>query len=146
MDNYNNNYNNHPNPNYNQPNPNYNQPNLNYSPPKYSAQAYLRQTPQPTGQKTLGIISLVCGIAGLLCCLCCVVYGLPIEIILHVAAIVCGFLSIHKQEDKDAKAMAIAGIICGGIGLFLMIICLVIGAASFIPYLSNYEDIIEKYT
>ena len=141
--NYNNNFNNQQNPNYNQPNPNYNQPNLNYSPPNYSADAYLRQTSQSSGQKTFGIISLVCGLIGLPCACCCGIFGF----IFPIVAIVCGILSIYKHEDKDAKGMAIAGIICGGVGIIIVIILLIIGVASMIPSLSSlsdYEDMFEN--
>lgn len=111
-----------------------NQPNLNYSPPNYSADAYLRQTSQSSGQKTLGIVSLVCGIIGLLCSCCCGAFGF----IFPIVAIVCGILSIHKQED--AKGMAIAGIICGGIGIIIVIILLVLGAVTMLPSLSALSD------
>ena len=145
MDNYNNNYNGQPDPGYNQPNynqPNYNQPNLNYSPPNYSADAYLRQTSQQSGQKTFGIISLVCGLIGLPCACCCGFFGF----IFPIVAIVCGILSINKHEDKDAKGMAIAGIICGGIGILIVIITLILGFATMIPTLSSlseYGDMFE---
>ncbi len=42
--------------------------------------------------------------------------------------------------------MAIAGIICGGVGIIIVIILLIIGVASMIPSLSSlseYEDMFE---
>ncbi|MBQ9443365.1 MAG: DUF4190 domain-containing protein [Lachnospiraceae bacterium] len=90
----------------------------------------------------MGITSLVCGILGLLCSCCCGFFGF----IFPIVAIVCGILSINKHEDKDAKGMAIAGIICGGIGILIVIISLIIGFAAMIPSissLSEYGDMFE---
>lgn len=69
--------------------------------------------------KILGIISLVTGILGLLCC-CSGWFG----IILSIAGVVCGIISIKKGES--AKGMAIAGIACGGIGIILSLAMLLI--------------------
>lgn len=106
-----------------------------------STDSYASQTsysydsaPAESGSKVFGIISLVCGILGLLCS-CCGWFG----ILLGVAAVVLGILSINKQED--AKGMAIAGIVCGGIGLLIAIIILIAGSA-----LSSVDpDSIQKY-
>ena len=78
--------------------------------------------PNANGSKVFAIISLVCGILAILC-MCCGWFG----IILGVAAVVLGILSIKKEED--AKGMAIAGIVCGGIGLIVAIIVLVTAGA-----------------
>ena len=86
------------------------------------------------GSKVFGIISLICGILAVLC-MCCGWIG----IILGVAAVVLGIISIKKQED--AKGMAIAGIVCGGIGLLIAIIILIAGSA-----LSSIDpDSIQQY-
>ncbi len=86
------------------------------------------------GSKVFAIISLVCGILAVLC-MCCGWLG----IILGVAAVVLGILSINKQEN--AKGMAIAGIVCGGIGLLIAIIVLIAGSA-----LSGVDpDSIQQY-
>lgn len=86
------------------------------------------------GSKVFGIISLVCGILSLLCS-CCGWIG----IILGVAAVVLGILSINKQEE--AKGMAIAGIVCGGIGLLMAVIVLI-----FFGALSSVDpDSITEY-
>ena len=78
--------------------------------------------PEPNGSKVFAIISLVCGILAVLC-MCCGWFG----IILGVAAVVLGILSIKKEED--AKGMAIAGIVCGGIGLLVAVIVLITAGA-----------------
>ena len=86
------------------------------------------------GSKVFGIISLICGILGLLCS-CCGWLG----IVVAVAGVVLGIISIKKEED--AKGMAIAGIVCGGIGLVIAIIVLVsLGALS-----SADPEEIKKY-
>ncbi len=95
---------------------------------------YDTATPAEGGSKVFAIISLVCGILAVLC-MCCGWLG----IILGVAAVVLGIISINKQED--AKGMAIAGIVCGGIGLLIAIIVLIAGSA-----LSSVDpDSIQQY-
>ncbi len=92
------------------------------------------------GSKGLAIASLVCGIISLLCS-CCGWLG----IIVSVAAVVLGIVSITKKED--GKGMAIAGIICGGVGLLIGIVVLIMGAAvsSMDPdALTNYVEQIEE--
>lgn len=96
--------------------------------------------PAEGGSKVFGIISLVCGILGLICC--CTGW---FSIVLGVAAVVLGILSINKQED--AKGMAIAGIVCGGLGLLLAIIVLIsVGALSSVDpdSIQNYVEQLEE--
>ncbi|MBR1450319.1 MAG: DUF4190 domain-containing protein, partial [Lachnospiraceae bacterium] len=71
--------------------------------------------------KVFAIISLVCGIVSLVCSCC----GW-LSIVVAVAAIVLGIISINKQEN--AKGMAIAGIVCGGVGLVIAVAILIFGA------------------
>ena len=71
--------------------------------------------------KVFAIISLVCGIISLICSCC----GW-LSIIAAVAAGVLGFISISRHED--GKGMAIAGIICGGIGLVTAVSILIFSA------------------
>ncbi len=91
--------------------------------------------------KVFAIISLVCGIVSLVCSCC----GW-LSIIVAVAAIVLGIISINKQEN--AKGMAIAGIVCGGAGLLVSVIILIVGAVmgetinSMDP--NAVEDMIER--
>lgn len=59
----------------------------------------------------LAIISLVCGILSLLCC--CII---PVELVLSVAAVVCGIIALSK--GSSSRGLAIAGIACGGVGVF----------------------------
>ena len=87
--------------------------------------------------KVFAIISLVCGIVSLLCSCC----GW-LSIILGVAAVVLGILSINKQEN--AKGMAIAGIICGGVGIVIAIVIIIMGAALNSVDPSELENVIEN--
>ena len=91
----------------------------------YTAPNYDSTYAEPKNDsKVFAIISLVCGILSLLCS-CCGWLG----ILIAVAGVVLGIISIKKEED--AKGMAIAGIICGGIGLLIAIIVIVsLGALS----------------
>ena len=75
---------------------------------------------EPQGPIGYSIASLVCGILGLLCC-CCGFFGL----IVSAAGIVLGIVSIKK--NCEGKGMAIAGIVCGGIGAFMTLGGIIIG-------------------
>ena len=82
---------------------------------------------QPTEAQpsmALAIVSLVCGIVSLLCC-CCIPY---IGILFSIAAVVCGIISLNK--NLGGRGMAIAGIACGGVGLVLIIITIILGAVA----------------
>ena len=78
---------------------------------------------QPQGNPTLAIISLVCGVLGIVTTCCCGLFGLPIPI----AAIICGGIAM-AQPNAQGKGMAIAGIALGvlcliaGIGLLILVI------------------------
>lgn len=72
--------------------------------------------------KGFAIASLVLGIIGLLCCC----FGW-IGMIFQVLALVFGIIVLVKK--KAGRGMAIAGIICGGIGLVVAIIFTVVGAS-----------------
>lgn len=89
-----------------------------YQQPVYQQAAY-QQMPNnvyyqaPAGQSGgigLGIASMVCGILSLLCC-CVPVLG-PL---LGLAAVVMGIIGLKAE----VKGYAIAGLICGGIGLLV---------------------------
>ncbi len=115
--------------------------------PEYSApeQETVYAEPAPENQTSVfAIISLVTGIASILCC--CSYFITPwLCMILAVTAIVLGILSMNKEES--GRGMAIAGIICGGVGLVLGIIVIIIGAvggaASALDN-GSMEDIIER--
>ena len=98
---------------------------------------YSQPQPEEGGSKVFGIISLVCGILALLCS-CCGWVG----IVFAVAAIVLGIISINKQED--AKGMAIAGIVCGGIGLIIGIVIVIMGAALSSMDPDSVEQFVEQ--
>ncbi len=95
-------------------------------------------TPSSEGSKVFGIISLVCGILSLLCC--CTGW---IGLVLSIAAIVLGILSINKQED--ARGMAIAGIVCGGVGVILALIMVIMGAAFSAADATDIEQYVERF-
>lgn len=82
-------------------------------------------TPAPTGEKkTLGITSLILGIAGLV--------GLFIPFINFitlagsVVGIVLGVMS--RRREPSAKGLALAGIILSAVALLLGVIFIIIGA------------------
>lgn len=68
------------------------------------------------------IASMVCGIVSILCC-CTGYFGL----LLSIVAVVLGIVALVKKYD--GKGMAIAGIICGSIGLIIVLILIAMGAA-----------------
>lgn len=76
--------------------------------------------PDENLSKILAIVSLVTGIISLICC--CVTY---FSGILAIVAIVCGIISISKSSLY--KGMAIAGIICGSIGIVIFVLVLLLG-------------------
>ena len=80
------------------------------------------------GNIGFSIASMVCGILSILCC--CFTY---LGIILAIAAIVLGIVSLKK--NADGRGMAIAGLITGGVGAVLAIIVLIMaaGASSIDP-------------
>ena len=87
--------------------------------PEYSASAELEEK----GPQGYSIASMVCGILGLLCC-CCGWFGL----IVSIAGIVLGVISLNK--NCEGRGMAIAGIVCGGIGALVAVIAVIIAAAT----------------
>ena len=99
----------------------------------------VEETPSGDGSKVFAIISLVCGILSVICC--CTGW---IGIVLSVAAIVLGILSINKQED--AKGMAIAGIVCGAVGVLLALVILIMGAAFSAADATDIEQYVEQFT
>lgn len=75
------------------------------------------------GPQGYSIASLVCGILGLLCC-CCGWIGLVIS----VAGIVLGIIALNK--NCEGRGMAIAGIVCGGIGALVALTGVIVAAAT----------------
>lgn len=77
----------------------------------YGNQANYAQ--QPKKKNTIGILSLILGIAGML--LSCVIVG----IVPAIAAVVLGIIGISKN---NGKGQSIAGIVCGVIGTIIFVI------------------------
>lgn len=93
----------------------------------------------PGAPKVFAIISLVCGILSVLCS-CCGRWTLMVA----VAAVVLGIISLVKHES--GKGMAIAGIACGGVGLIVCIVVIVVGAAALSSVSpEGVEEFIEQF-
>lgn len=94
--------------------------------------------PQQPG-KGLAIGSMVCGIVGIVFCMCYSAVG----IILGIVAIVLAVLSKNKNNGV-MQGMAKAGLICGIVALAINIISIIIAAfiltstTSFIDSLSSF--------
>ncbi len=71
------------------------------------------------GNIGFSITSMICGIVSILCC--CTAFGFVAAII----AVVIGIIAVKSKYD--GKGMAIAGIITGGIGIFVWIVFMIIG-------------------
>lgn len=95
----------------------------------YSQQPLEKPTKAPSAG--LAIASMVCGIISLT--VSCSTPYLPF--VLSLLAVVFGSVSLGKH--KGGKEMAIAGLVCGIIGLVSAVIILVVGA-SLLNYLVNY--------
>lgn len=91
------------------------------SAPQYNYQQNVYEQPQES--KALSIVALICGILAIPMC-CCGWLG----IIVAIAAIVCGIISLINK--KGGKGMAVAGIICGGLGLILSVIMTIASVSS----------------
>ncbi len=92
------------------------------------------------------IASLVLGILSLLCC--CIPYANCIEVVICILAIVFGAVS-KKNSDGKKSPFAIAGLVCGIIGLVLYIVLIIIGIAFYgvngLSELSNYSNYDSLY-
>jgi uncharacterized Zn finger protein (UPF0148 family) len=84
----------------------------------------------------LGIASLILGILSVV--LCCVFFvGIPCAL----AAIILGIIQLIKNQPKG---LAIAGIILGGIGLFLGVILVIAAATNGVTFTWNGEEYIWR--
>lgn len=99
--------------------------------------------------KGLGIASMVCGILSILtiCCMAVVPFFVCAPVVLGIVAVVLGIIQIVKNESKG---MAIAGIICGIVGILIFIAVLVIGLAGMamlgemgLDGTESYEEILN---
>ena len=86
--------------------------------------------PQQSGSNAnvLGITSLVLGIISIILSFCCV------GLILGPAAIVTGFLGMRKADEPGGqvggRGIAMAGLICGAVGLIISLILTIIAVAA----------------
>jgi len=87
----------------------------------------------------LAIASMVLGILSIPTC-CCAFLGTP----LSVGAVVLGFVSLSKIRSQPqmwrGSGMAVAGIVCGGVGILLWILALCTSMADGLRtrYLGRY--------
>lgn len=83
----------------------------------------------------VSIASLVCGIFAIICC-CATTFSL----VLSIAAIVLGIISIVKKYD--GKGMAIAGIATGGVAIVLTILAFVslFATGAYTDFMSEFMD------
>lgn len=82
------------------------------------------------GNIGFAIASMVCGILSLICC-CFSLFSL----VLGVAAVVLGIVCLSGKYE--GKGMAIAGIVTGGIGIFIWVIFILIGGSGMFMDLIN---------
>lgn len=100
-------------------------------PPTYSGeqnQGYIPPTPENQKNDTLGIVSLVTGIVGLVT-MCC--YGLGF--IPGVVAIICGAMAKSRNQR-----FAVAGLI---MGIIAVVISFVVGILSLIGFIELWDEI-----
>ena len=81
---------------------------------------YNGSMPPQGGPKGKAIASMVTGICSIIPGCCWIWLGLPLAIV----ALVLGFLS--RKNNEDGKGMAIAGIVCGVVGLVVVIINIIL--------------------
>lgn len=94
---------------------------FNQTEPQVTYQGEVQGTPAKAD--TLSIVSLVLGIVGLV--ICCCGYGVPI--LFSVGALVTGIVA----RKKNKNGLNLAGIICGGIGILINVIMLVLSILGF---------------
>jgi hypothetical protein len=70
----------------------------------------------------MGLVSLILGIISIPLTFC-TPYGMAVGMAVGVAAVVLGILGIHKANagEADNRGQALAGLICGSVGLVLSI-------------------------
>ena len=87
----------------------------------------------------LGIISLVCGILGILLSCCCTWAAFP----LFVAAIILAI--VEKSKTGKMSGFAIAGLICGIVSIVLGIVISIVGIAGLASLGIMEEMMYEMY-
>lgn len=115
---------------------NYNNDQFNQAP----MDPYNGSMPPQGGPKGKSIASMVTGICSIIPGCCWIWLGLPLAIV----ALVLGYLS--RKNNEDGKGMAIAGIVCGVVGLVLVLINIILlvvmkdSAESFAEWLKEYSQ------
>ena len=79
--------------------------------------------PPSTQSNAIGVLALVLGVAAIPLGVCCGVLGGA----LGVAGVVLGLIGMRKADEGQAtnRGMAIAGAICGGVGILVSILAFV---------------------
>ena len=85
------------------------------------------------GNSGFAIGSMICGIISILCC--CLTW---VSLILAIAASVLGIIALKYQYD--GRGMAIAGIVTGGIGIFIWLIVLLVAGSGF------FTSLVEEFS
>lgn len=88
-----------------------------------------------SNNKNFAIASLACGIVSIICCCCCA----PLNFILGGAAVGLG-IYVLKQE-LPGKEMAIAGIVCGGVGLLMFLTGVIVNVSGLTSSLTDGIDL-----
>lgn len=120
-------------PYYQQPTPGYD-PNYAYQAPVVYPGGYTVPAAPAAGRNnTLGLLALIFGIAAIPLSVCCNFLGAP----LGIAGVVLGILGMNKAKQglADNRGMALAGLICGAVGVVLsvgfIILSLVLNTSGF---------------
>ena len=95
--------------------------------------------PPKQGTDVLGIVSLVTGILSLLGC-CCTWLG----IVFGIAAVVCAVLSRSQSANRKFSGMAVAGLVCGIIGLSLGVIGILVNILYGDDILKQVEEMVKE--
>ena len=120
-------------------------PNGGSAAPSYNSTAYTPggyyAVPKPgdAGKDWAAITALVCGILSIPCCLA---YGAGT--IIGIAAIVFGIIGIKSTK----KGMAIAGLICGVLGLLFGVFMLIglIGIFQSPEFMQEYQSMLDQFS
>jgi hypothetical protein len=103
--------------------------------PQYPMAGYGAPMGPPAQQNnTLGLVSMILGIVSIPA-VCCSILG----ILAGAAAVVLGVLGMRKAAAGQAsnRGQALAGVICGSIGLVLSVVSIIAGFALNLSNLSN---------
>lgn len=112
--------------------------NQQYTNQPYGTAPVYNQVPVANPNNGFAIGALVCGILSVV--LCCCVYGI-LSLILGILAIVFAVLS-KKQNGGKLSGLAIAGLICGCVGLLfsvIYIICYAVLGTALYSELKNFS-------